>query len=109
MSKKKAQRPKKLPPAVSPPNPEPVVVATFYHEANDDVYVTCPMRVVLMWTDENYAEEFESEYGRFFEVDGETIFIIDRHFVPGQTIPTSVRKALKAAGIDVPGFSGRRK
>ena len=48
MSKKKAQRPKKLtqlPPAASPPEPEAVVVVEFYERCFENAYANSPVRL----------------------------------------------------------------
>ena len=104
MSKKKAKRPKKLPPAASPPNPEPEVVVTFDGRCFQKAVATCPMRLVLVWTDEDCDEEDES----VVEVDGELVSVEEVEVSAGG-IDADTAKTLKAAGIDVPRPSGRRK
>ena len=53
--------------AASPPEPEPMVVVEFNGRCFQDAYATCPMRLVLVWSDEDFDEDDDS----VVEVDGE--------------------------------------
>jgi hypothetical protein len=93
-----------LPPAVLPPEPEPVVVVEIRDGCFQDAYANCPIRLVVVLPD-NETDEDPAEDNNLFEVDGEMVYVTEIDLTWDGEIPTDITKALKAADIDVPGFS----
>ena len=85
------------PQAAPPPEPEPMVVVEFDGRCFHAAYATCPMRLVLVWTDEDFDEGDKS----VVEVDGE-FASVEEVDVSDDGIDADTAKVLKAAGIDVP-------
>ncbi len=86
------------PGAASPP--EPLVVVEFDGRCFHAAYATCPMRLVLVWTDEDFDEDDES----VVDVDGE-FASVEEVDVSDDGIDADTVKMLKAAGIDVAGVA----
>jgi hypothetical protein len=88
-------------PTMLPPEPENLVVVTFDGRCFQYAVATCSLRLVLVWTDEDYDEEDES----VVDVDGEFVSVEEVE-VSDDGIDADTMKVLKAAGIEVPDFSG---
>jgi hypothetical protein len=91
-----------LPPAVSPPEPQPVVVGELHDAAVESAYANTPMRLGLV---ERYDDLYEgpAEDNLSVEVDGMAVGVTGMDLTWDDKLPTHVSKALKAAGFDVLG------
>ena len=93
------------PEAASQPNPEPMVVVQFDGRCFQSAHATCLVRIVVVWTNEDFDEEDEN----VVEVDGKLFAVAevtDEMTVIGDgTLEPDIAKVLKAAGIAVPSVS----
>ena len=86
------------PEAASPP--EPMVVVEFDGRCFQSAHATCPIRLVLVWSDEDFDEGDES----VVDVDGE-FASVEEVEVSDDGIDADTVTMLKAAGIDVAGVA----